>query len=155
MIKVLLLLFLLQHVYHIVAIHTLDYEQCGKVLFSGKVLYQCDYLRFGDTVNLHDLTGHNQITIMPDTFYINHGKTIGYSGHHALYIEKEQLSKREWEEFKTVADTFEHANTAIKISDSEIYDLSDKSEKEIDQWIREKEKIIKSHSGLDRNNRNI
>lgn len=155
MIKRFLLLLILHELYDILAMNTLDFDQCGKILFDGKELYQCDYLRFGDTVNLHDLTGHNQITIQPNTFYINHGKTIGYSGQHALYIEKEQLSKKEWEDFKEVADTFTHAKTNFKLSDADIYYLSDKSEEQVETWLHEQEKNIESHSGLDRNNGNI
>lgn len=137
------------------AIMTLNFDLCGRILYSGKELYQCDYMRFGDTYNLHDLTGHNQITITPNTFYVNHGKTIGYSGKHALYIEKEQLSKEEWKNFELEADKFAHAKTEMKLSDAEIYYLSDKSEDEINVWLAQQEKHIESNSGLDRNNGNI
>lgn len=96
MYKVLLLLILLNIAYA----YKLELNKCPKQKI-GELNYRvCDGIDEYAKLYFHDPTGENQITVIQNRMYKNHGVYVAYFQHPYLFVVCEPYDKTQW--FKNI-----------------------------------------------------
>ena len=86
----LLLLILYSHAFK------LDLNKCKEETVGNMDMRICDDIEPYSKVYFHDPTGENQVTIIPNRLYKNHGYYVAYSAKNKLYVASKKYDKDTW-----------------------------------------------------------
>ena len=73
----------------------LQLNNCPTVSVNQMNFYACEVEPYSK-VYFHDPTGENQITIVPNRLYRNHGYYVAYSSSDKLFVADKKHSKQIW-----------------------------------------------------------
>lgn len=74
----------------------LNMEECREETIGNMEMRICDDIEPYSKVYFHDPTGENQVTIVPNRLYKNHGYYVAYSAKDKLYIASKKYDKDTW-----------------------------------------------------------
>lgn len=74
----------------------LNLNECREETVGTMEFRVCDDIEPYSKVYFHDPTGENQITIVPDRLYKNHGYYVAYSKDSSLFVANKKYSKETW-----------------------------------------------------------
>jgi len=74
----------------------LNLEDCKEETIGDMDMRVCSDIEPYSKVYFHDPTGENQVTIVPNRLYKNHGYYVAYSAKDKLYIASKKYEKETW-----------------------------------------------------------